>query len=110
MKEDIQYETCEVFPYIAVPMLISGFIICIFDSSHSGKLLGYSIILSLFGLSCKVSAEMIIKNDISKKYRKGQACAASQKMYTDLFTVLGECIRSSQIKEQTTADVAVAFE
>jgi len=109
-KEDINYETCQVFPYIIIPQIFLGILISIADSSHSGSLLLYTIVVSLFGLSVKVSCEMIITNNKKKLYKKGQEVSASQKMFTDLFVVFGECVYEGFEKDEDVKDIAVTFE
>jgi len=110
--EDITFETCQVFPYIFIPQILAGLIITLFDSSHSGSLIVYTFVCCLFGLSVKVSCEMIVENNIKKLYKKGQQIAASQKLFTDLLIVCGECIfegfEKGAIEEHK--DLQVTFE
>lgn len=109
-RDEYNFETCQVFPYIILPQLAFGLIITLCDSSHSGCLLFYTIICSLFGLSVKVSCELIATENRKLMYKKGQEVSASQKMFTNLFVVCGECIYEGFSKDAEEKDIAVTFE
>lgn len=109
-RDSYNFETCQVFPYIIGPQLVFGLLITLCDSSHSGCLLWYTIICTLFGLSVKVSCELIATENRKLMYKKGQECAASQKMFTNLFVVCGECIYEGFAKDAAEKDIAVTFE
>lgn len=102
------FETCTVFGYLAVPQLVVCLFVCIFDSGHSGCCIGYMALCIGFGLCCKVSGEMIIEGK-KKHYRQGQACSAGVKMYTDIFTVIGELVFESFQKSSKTNEIQVTF-
>lgn len=109
-QEEYNFETCQVFPYIIVPQILGGLIMTLCDSSHSGCLLLYTIICTLFGFSVKVSCEMISTQNKKLMYKKGQEVSASQKMFTNLFVVCGECVYESFAKDAEEKDIAVTFE
>jgi hypothetical protein len=79
------HDPCDAFGYIVGPQIFWSLIVCLFDSYNSGKCVWYCAIVSVWGLLCNISGEMILNGH--KYYRRSQSCPASQKMYTDVFSI-----------------------
>ena len=121
------YAPCDIFAWLMIPQGLFACMVCLFDSYQSGFcirnyyflhsykekllkfqnkliILGYAILVTLFGLVCKVSGQMIIEGE-KKHYRRSQTCAASQKMYTDIFEVCGQIMFEAYEKGAQTKEI-----
>lgn len=107
-RPDPSYDTCTVFPYIIIPQVFVAFIISFIDSGNSTRCIGDILIVTIFGICCKISGELIIEGK-KKHYRRGQSCAAAMKMYTDIFVVMGELIYAGYQKGEITNEIIVTF-
>jgi len=98
------YAPCDIIAWLMIPQGLFACIVCLFDSYQSGFCIRYAILVTLFGLVCKVSGQMIIEGE-KKHYRRSQTCAASQKMYTDIFEVCGQIMFEAYEKGAQTKEI-----
>jgi hypothetical protein len=101
------YETCTVFSYTVIPQVFFALFICVFYSYGSGMCIGYMVVITLFALVCKGSAKLIL--DDEKHYSANESVSASQKMYTDFFSVFGHFLHEFYKKSEGPREIIYTF-
>merc|ERR1711935_236027 len=101
------YETCASFSYLVVPQVAFSFLVCAFYSYKSGLCIGHMVLITLFALTCKGSARLIL--DDEKSYATNQSVSASQKMYTDFFDVIGHFLHAFYRKSELPREINYVF-
>jgi hypothetical protein len=101
------YETCTTIPYLVLPQFTFAILVCMFYSYKSSYCITYMVLITLFALTCKGSARLIL--DGEKFYATNQSVAASQKMYTDFFSVFGHFLHAFYRKSEDPREINFVF-